>query len=305
MIFIGGTSYSGSTLLDMILSNDESAFSCGEVHALAHPFRPHHVNPECGCGDTGCSVWRDPALASNRVHELLFEKIPAATVHVDSSKSIPWIVDQTKRLRRLGVYTTNVLIWKSPEQYRESRRKRGQERGWLRSWLNYHRLYFSSMDSWISVSHDELISKPAILKELCRELGLTYFEGKERYWESPHHTLFGNSTAKIHLHSEESPAFRSMEAEIGSFTSSRTIIRKRHRKLYRGTGQASFRHSLECDTPSVRAVERVLEATDVTRCCRTATPGDRCLDQLAPLRRTYQRMRGFAASLLIRAQFQQ
>lgn len=50
-IFIGGSSYSGSTLLDMMLASGEDGFSAGEVSALFYPYRPHHINPECvnGC----------------------------------------------------------------------------------------------------------------------------------------------------------------------------------------------------------------------------------------------------------------
>ena len=54
VIFIGGTSYSGSTFFDMILANDPKGFSCGEVNALFNPYRPHHTDPLCGCGDINC-----------------------------------------------------------------------------------------------------------------------------------------------------------------------------------------------------------------------------------------------------------
>ena len=43
VIFITGTSYSASTLLDMILSNDKNGFSLGEVNAFFRPYRKHHI----------------------------------------------------------------------------------------------------------------------------------------------------------------------------------------------------------------------------------------------------------------------
>lgn len=58
VIFIGGTSYSDSTFLDMILANDPSGFSCGEVLALFHPTRSYHIDPLCGCGDRDCDFER-------------------------------------------------------------------------------------------------------------------------------------------------------------------------------------------------------------------------------------------------------
>jgi len=44
VIFIVGTSYSGSTLLDMMLSNDSKGYSLGEVNFIFNPTRSHHYS---------------------------------------------------------------------------------------------------------------------------------------------------------------------------------------------------------------------------------------------------------------------
>ena len=59
VIFVGGTSFSGSTFLDMMLANGEEGFSAGEVYALFYPYRPGHINPQCCCGDPSCTIWKD------------------------------------------------------------------------------------------------------------------------------------------------------------------------------------------------------------------------------------------------------
>ena len=98
--FIGGTAYSGSTLLDMILANDQSGFSCGEVGAYVYPFRRHHKSPTCGCGEPDCGIWRDPRAATVDVHRYLFDRFPDVSFLVDSSKSIEWISQQHRQPQR-------------------------------------------------------------------------------------------------------------------------------------------------------------------------------------------------------------
>ena len=44
IIFIGGTARSGSTLLDLIITNDPRAMSLGEINALFWPTRKHHFD---------------------------------------------------------------------------------------------------------------------------------------------------------------------------------------------------------------------------------------------------------------------
>ena len=43
IIFIAGTSYSGSTLIDLILSNSSNATSVGEIESIFNPVKIHHL----------------------------------------------------------------------------------------------------------------------------------------------------------------------------------------------------------------------------------------------------------------------
>jgi len=67
VIQVGGTSYSGSTLLDLMLSNAEDAFSCGEVYALFRPHKPHHFNPDCSCQQAACKVWPEARRQGEKI----------------------------------------------------------------------------------------------------------------------------------------------------------------------------------------------------------------------------------------------
>ncbi len=87
VINIGGTSRSGSTLLNLILSNDEHALSIGEVHALFNPFSQHHFK------EIDKIKREDPVWASfiadkeTNLYANIFDNYHDIQFIVDSSKS--------------------------------------------------------------------------------------------------------------------------------------------------------------------------------------------------------------------------
>ena len=165
------TSYSGSTFLDMILANDPRGFSCGEVHALFRPFRPHHLNPSCGCGRAGCPIWRTvKKLGVRHLYRSIFGLLPEIDFIVDSSKDPLWIDRQARYLRADGFTCKNILIWKSPAEMEASCRKRGHGNHWARKWTAYHRLYFSVVPHYAACSYGPLITDPTLLSAVCEYL---------------------------------------------------------------------------------------------------------------------------------------
>jgi hypothetical protein len=214
VVFVGGTSYSGSTLLDMILANDPTGLSCGEVYAIFYPYRRHHLHLD---GLSRTVDWRAiKASGPQNLYRNLFERFPKTRFIIDSSKSPIWISERSSELQKMGIRTENLLIWKSPSEFLASRRKRGQERGWQREWVNYHRYYFTLVENWKSVRYSDLVANKATLPRVCAMLGIPYFPTKEHYWNQEQHTVFGNDTARIHLHEESSPEFARVRDSIAS-----------------------------------------------------------------------------------------
>jgi hypothetical protein len=200
VIFIGGSSYSGSTMLDMMLSNTKSGFSVGEVYAMFRPFRPHHFKPLCGCGDLGCKLWvKIKDKGENNLYQSIFEEFPEIDYIVDSSKDPLWINQQINNLSRQEISAYNILIWKDAISFCASMIKRNKKNG-INAWVNYHRLYLSLICEWIPISYSDLAqNSPVLLNKLCKKIGINYEEGMENYWNKQHHTLFGNDSAKVHL----------------------------------------------------------------------------------------------------------
>ena len=200
VIFIGGSSYSGSTMLDMMVANSSDGFSVGEVHALFRPFRPHHFNPECGCGDPECNFWSQiRSKGENKLYSTIFSIFPEINFIVDSSKDPFWIYKQNKILNMQGYKVYNLLIWKEPAAFAYSKSKRGKN-NWSRAWKRYYRLYFTLFNDFMTVPYEELSKTPDdILFKICRYVGIDFNHDKKEFWNKQHHILFGNRSAKIHL----------------------------------------------------------------------------------------------------------
>ncbi len=204
VIFIGGSSYSGSTMLDMMISNTCEGFSAGEVEFLFQPLRPHHYSPECGCGDTECTLWHDVYRAgANRLYKTIFRRFENITFIVDSSKDPWWFLKQSRSLKRQNIDVFHILIWKEPEAFSHSKLKRRQKE-WRKSWVNYHRLYFSLIKDYTCIPYKTLARDPEkTLSDLCLNIGLPFRNGQERFWEKKHHTLFGNNSTKYHIRGDQ------------------------------------------------------------------------------------------------------
>jgi len=265
VIFIGGTSYSGSTLLDMILANSPSGFSCGEVCALFHPYRKHHINFECGCGNPQCEIW--PTILKEgpqNMYNTIFEMFPETSFIVDSSKDPLWIYDRTMELAASDIAVKNVLIWKTPEEFFVSMEKRKRAKGWNRAWCNYHKLYFRLVRDWCSVTYRKLVTSAGTLEKLCDEVGISCFDGKSNYWNKVHHTVFGNTSAKIHLYQQGSNRFQQCQQELGEHESLEKLRSEKehaYRTLYYRPG--SSRVVVPRVNGRMREIEHILIAREI------------------------------------------
>jgi hypothetical protein len=268
VIFVGGTSYSGSTFFDMVLGNDPHGFSCGEVYALFWPHRAHHVRPTCGCGDPECGLW--PAVkerGEERLYETIFERRPEAEFIVDSSKNLFWIRRQAERLHEAGIGVRHVLIWKTPAEISRSYGKWGRETRWPGAWLRYHRLYFRFIPDFRAIPYARLATDPAALEPVCRFLGIEYSEGKREFWHRTHHTVFGHPYARIHAQARDRAAYRHVEKELlDTGGTDAAEIEKRFQTVYYEPPDpdAAYMPASKRKVRRIEEVRRCLERCDVT-----------------------------------------
>ena len=215
VIFIGGASYSGTTFLELTLGNDKHGFSCGEVRDYYHPTKKHHVNACCSCGDKECSIWKMLKInGEENLYENIFNRFPEVNFITDSSKDPFWIAKHNKILESKGIKTTNIIIWKSPEEIATSYYKRGRLKEWHIRWISYHRLYCTLINNWRSVRCNDFVNDAVTLEKICNYADIPFFREKHNYQEMKSHILFGNNSAKIELYKKESDVHGKMKSEL-------------------------------------------------------------------------------------------
>jgi len=204
VIFVGGTSFSGSTAFHLMLANDPAGFACGETESLFFPQRDGHVRRLHDCRPESLGVWQQAyAAGAERVYAHLFDSQPDVEFIVDSSKNAHWIRMQNELLRQQGIDVDNLLIWKTPLEFAQSRKKRKMLAGWQKEWRNAHRVYLTLIERWCAVRYQQLAAAPdTVLPATCTKLEIPYFADKADFWQKESHHLGGNYSARVHLHQD-------------------------------------------------------------------------------------------------------
>jgi hypothetical protein len=272
VVFIGGSSHSGSTLLDLMLSNNSSVFSIGEVNSLFHPTKSHHINPICGCGNVACNEWLGiKDLGEKQLYETIFNRHPEIDTIVDSSKSVAWIKDQIVNLESKNIKIVNLLIWKTCYEFALSVSKRDLANNKNRFWLDYHLQYLSVVKDYKAIKTDDLVARPnEILPIICQQIGIDYVKNQESYWTKEHHTLFGSAASRIHLHEPDSKEFRRLEKWITKNESkgaSKNYDMSKYRSIYRPlkvkTNIINLQVSEMEAKPVIKSIQEELNLNDI------------------------------------------
>ena len=194
IINVCGTARSGSTMVDLMLGNDQRAFSLGEIYAWFRPFRTHHFNIVCSCKKKKCPWEEIKVYNENEFYKKCFE-ILDVDVLVDSSKNLPWVIDNIKYAQKNGITVSNILLFKDPIKLYYSFWKRGRTTSQIlkNGYVAYYKRFFQIGVPYISLNYNNLVADPSsTLEKLCKVLEIPYFFGKENFWEKEHHHLFGS-----------------------------------------------------------------------------------------------------------------
>ena len=197
VIFVGGTSYSGSTMLDMILSNDTKGYSLGEVYAIFRPRREHHFTEiqKLRSDERWNLILKG---GEKNMYSNLFKLYKELDFFVDSSKEPLWFDRQFKILLRNNIEYKNVLIYKTPQELAHSFSKRNKLNELESTIEAYYKTYLYYVKDFKSISYKQLVKDRKALELLCGYLEIPYFPAKENFWEKEHHTFFGNIRARVH-----------------------------------------------------------------------------------------------------------
>ena len=224
-INIFGAGRSGTTMLDLMLGNDSQSFSMGEVRAWFRPFRKHHFQIDCNCGNADCQYWaKVKDLNESEFINEAFEKWDVNFI-IDSSKHIPWMIDSFSWTEKYGIENINFIIYKPLINYIYSIWKRGENinNAVYRYKLYYKRFFESGIDAY-AINFQELVLKPNETLDLITDITKQpKVNNRANFWEKNHHHLFGsggtrnqtrNRNSEIRKKDEFSNEFKEMIPDI-------------------------------------------------------------------------------------------
>ena len=231
VVNILGLQRSGTSMLSAMLAHGAEAVAVGEIagwYRLAQ-YRDDATPPP------------RYAFASevprNEFHRAAMEHLDVAMI-IDSSKSLEWALAVNRWHRNTDVRVFNILIWKHPVDHTYSLWKRGLRDSLsprFYKWPFYHRRLLRSGAEFVSLRYDTLIEQPEqTLGALCGLIGITYFPGKEQFWDSEE-SLIGSSpgvkrqaargTSKLQLESKP-PAFHPIADRVRCKINSSDALRR-------------------------------------------------------------------------------
>lgn len=263
IILIGGTAYSGSTMLDMILGNDPKGFSTGEYRGYFFPWRLHHLQPHFNSKEAAEFWGKVKKNKLVNIYRTIFSELPHLDFIVDSSKNPFWLKKMERIAFSHGYQVKHVLLWKTPEEFAYSMYKRKKINYWRKSWKSYYKLYLSLFDDYIPVNYSMLVKNEGYLKKICEALEIPYFETKREFWNKDHYTMAGNRSAKIHLYKKDSDLFKESSGTlIDDHIDNKPSLDNKYRKIYYEIDNEFLKNyatSIEEEIQSDQAIKKILQ----------------------------------------------
>jgi len=193
IIFITGTSYSGSTLLDLILSNNQSSISVGEIESIFNPVKPHHLKKikEIKYDPIWGKILKNGA---ENLYNNLHDTLGVETI-IDSSKNPAWIQFHLDRLPKNISYSV-ILVYKSLPEFKYSFEKRGRY-NWAKVYKRFHSLLFNTIENFYRIEYKEIPLKSEKFLTLLDSLNIKPSKNIFEFWKQSKSNFFGNNNANI------------------------------------------------------------------------------------------------------------
>jgi hypothetical protein len=98
-------------MLDLMIGNDPRAFSLGEIHAWFRTFRSHHFNI-IPYGKEDCLLKQLKSFRKKVFCQKFCESLDA-DILLDSSKNLPWLIDNNICEIQNSAVIYNLLLYKN------------------------------------------------------------------------------------------------------------------------------------------------------------------------------------------------
>jgi hypothetical protein len=221
VVFIAGTSHSGSTLLDKILGIHPNGVSLGEVYLTYQKFK---LNPDkfdtlvCSCGQLGnsCNFWKaifklwleDASLTYSKAYTILISYFQATygtnSFLIDSSKYLP-ALKTIQTIENIDIYVIHIV--KDVRSYLVSQIDRAKQKGkshlfsnlkHARSWYNQnskiHNYCVQNNLKFTQLGYEEFcLYSELALNDICQFLDEIQSNQMLQMENDKSHLLTGNS----------------------------------------------------------------------------------------------------------------
>lgn len=229
VVFILGTGYCGSTLVELVLGSHAKVFALGEISHLAYKFNNKKIDKFCRICEGECSFWdkkankliRDAYLLQpqnslmrrlfnspiksllNRhrnIYHYLFEW-SNSDILIDSSKSIWWTKMQLKynyhwrKMKPILIFVVRDGRAVVNSNLRKDRTKSIEQvtQTWVQQMRTLQDFYNSFQYSKATVQYEAFATSPAsVVKDLCKLLKINFTDTMLEYWKHEHHVVSGN-----------------------------------------------------------------------------------------------------------------
>jgi hypothetical protein len=201
--FICGASYSGSTLLGLILGSHQDCFYSGEPNKTRFLEDTDYSITKRSCKYCGvnCPVWKD-FIVSDSLD--LYEQLSIKTkkpIVIDSTKVITWVEEQIATLQKTSSRLYLIFLQRDGRAVINSRIRKCPEEdikeainGWKERIIQTQELYRNFKGNKIKIKYENLATDTeSVTRTLCNFLEIDYQPQMLQYYQHEHHPLGGNS----------------------------------------------------------------------------------------------------------------
>lgn len=218
IIFIAGLGHSGTTLIDLVLSNHTSIIGFGQIYTVYNELKNNtikHKNRVCSCGKdiTECDYWSRIISTMNQpdVSYQSFYKFILDTIHSEFQNDI-YLLDSSKSLESLKntlrIPNTSIKVlhifkdvrnWciSNIELHKRKYNKRASPFLTFLLWYNSNKKFQNYLDSnnlqYLNIGYDDFcLNSKKVFIDIFDFLEIGYQEGLANYSNSKSHVVSGN-----------------------------------------------------------------------------------------------------------------
>lgn len=203
IVFICGSSHSGSTLLGSILGSHSKCFYAGETNKTQFYNIKGEISVDKNCKICGptCRIWSVyDSNSSVDLYEQL-SRITGKEIVIDSNKNIGWLNKQIDLMENKNVKLFLIYLQRDGRAVINSKIRKYRDKsvekhinGWIKQIVFTNELYKRFRGEKVKIHYEDLASKTdENVRKICEFLEISFEPDMVNYFYFEHHPLGGNT----------------------------------------------------------------------------------------------------------------